>query len=94
MGDFGRYWEGQNCDRIFEKTRVGFGRTELSLRLSCTVFCALSSGQVPGVWVFMGGSSGMDFCIFFRRCLGVESDKLGKVFLQKLGSDLVVQSSR
>ena len=25
---------GQNWDRIFEKTRVGFNRTELSLRLS------------------------------------------------------------
>ena len=35
----------QNWKRIFEKTRVGFGRTELSLRLSCTEFCALSSGH-------------------------------------------------
>ena len=47
LGDFGRYWEGQNWDRIFEKTRVGFGRTELSLRLSCTEFRALSSGHGP-----------------------------------------------
>ena len=31
---FGRYWGGQHCDRIFEKTRVGFGHTGLSLRLS------------------------------------------------------------
>ena len=37
----------QNWKRIFEKTRVGFGRTELSLRLSCTEFCALSSGHGP-----------------------------------------------
>ena len=38
---------GQKWKRIFEKTRVGFGRTELSLRLSCTEFCALSSGHGP-----------------------------------------------
>ena len=38
---FGRYLGGQNWDRIFEKTRVGFGRTELSLRLSWTEFCTL-----------------------------------------------------
>ena len=46
-GGFGRYWRGQNWDRIFEKTRVGFGRPELSLRLCCTEFCALSSGHGP-----------------------------------------------
>ena len=48
---------GQNWDRIFEKTRVGFGRTELSLRLSCTEFCALSSGHGPRDLGFQGGSS-------------------------------------
>ena len=31
---FGLYWGGQHWNRIFEKTKVGFGRTELSLRLS------------------------------------------------------------
>ena len=61
---FGRYWGGQNRKRIFEKTRVGFGRTELSLRLSCTEFCALSSGHGPRGEGFYGGSSGADFCIF------------------------------
>ena len=46
---FGRYWGGQvtNFKSIFEKTRVGFGRTELSLMLSYTEFCALSSGHGP-----------------------------------------------
>ena len=44
---FGRYWGGQIWNRIFGKTRVGFGRTELSLRLSCTEFCALLSGHGP-----------------------------------------------
>ena len=63
LGDFGRYWGGQNWDRIFEKTRVGFGRTELSLRLSCTEFCALSSGHGPMGPGFHGGPSGGDFCI-------------------------------
>ena len=32
---------------ILIKTRVGFGRTELSLMLSYTEFCALSSGHGP-----------------------------------------------
>ena len=56
---------GQNWKRIFEKTRVGFGRTELSLRLFCTEFCALSSGYAPRREGFHGGSSGADFCIFW-----------------------------
>ena len=65
----GGTWGGQNRKRIFEKTRVGFGRTELSLRLSCTEFCALSSGHGPRGEGFYGGSSGADFCIFwvFRK---------------------------
>ena len=61
---------GQNWDRIFEKTRVGFGRTELSLRLSCTEVCALSFGHGPRDLGFQGGSSGVDFCIFFGRYWG------------------------
>ena len=66
---FGQYWGGQNWKRIFEKTSVGFRRTELSLRLSCTEFCALSSGHGPRGLCFYGGSSGADFCIFwvFRK---------------------------
>ena len=52
-------------DRIFEKTRVGFGRTELSLRLSCTEFCALSSGHGPRGEGFYGGRPGWIF-MFFR----------------------------
>ena len=63
-GGFGRYWGGHNWKRIFEKTRVGFGRTELSLRLSCTEFRALSFGHGPRGLGFYGGSSGVDFCIF------------------------------
>ena len=52
---------GQNWKRIFEKNRVGFGRTELSLRLSCTEFCALSSGRGPRGNGFEGGGEGLDF---------------------------------
>ena len=55
---------GENWDRIFEKTRVGFGRTELSLRLSCTELCALSSGHGPRGKGFQGGPSGVDFHVF------------------------------
>ena len=44
---------------------------------------------------FQGGSSGVDFYVFVGSGTGgSKSDKIGKVFLQKLGSDLVVQSSR
>ena len=55
---------GQIWKRIFEKTRVGFGRTELSIRLICTEFCALSSGHGPRVLGFQGGSSRVDFHVF------------------------------
>ena len=60
-----RYWGGQNRKSIFEKTRVGFGRTELSLRLSCTEFCALSSGHGPRGQGFEGGEETLDFHDFF-----------------------------
>ena len=55
---------GENWDRIFEKTRVGLGRTELSLRLSCTECCALSSGHGPRGKGFQGGPSGVDFHVY------------------------------
>ena len=87
----GRYWGARNWKRTFEKTRVGFGRTEVSVRLDGIFFCALSFGHGPGGLGFYGGSSGTVFCIF---CLGgtggIKSDTSEKVFLQKLGSDLAV----
>ena len=49
---------------IFAKTRVGFGRTELSLMLSYTEFCALSSGHGPRGLGLEGGSLGMHFDVF------------------------------
>ena len=69
---FGRYWGGQNRKRIFEKTRVGFGRTELSLRLSCTEFRALSSGHGPRNPWFEGGGETLDFHDLFG---GVKNGK-------------------
>ena len=46
----GRYWSKvTNWKRIIAITRVGFGRTEVSVRLDCIVFCALSYGMVPGI---------------------------------------------
>ena len=41
------------------------GRTELSLRLSCTEFCALSSGHGPRRRGFEGGGETLDFHDFF-----------------------------
>ena len=41
-------------------TRVGFGRTEVSLRLSCTELCALSSGHGPRGRGFEGCSKTLD----------------------------------
>ena len=58
---------GQNWKRIFEKTRVGFGRKELLLRLSCTEFCALSSGHGPTGQGFEGFLKPWDF----HACSGV-----------------------
>ena len=72
----GLYWGGQNWKRIFEKTRVGFGRTELSLRLSCTEFCALSSGHGPRGQGFEGFSKTLDFHDFFG---GFENGKSMKM---------------
>ncbi len=43
---------------IFGKTRLGFGSPELSLRLSCTESCALSSGHGPRGLGFYGGRQG------------------------------------
>ena len=51
---------------IFEKTRVGFGSPELSLRLSCTEFCALSSGHGPRQPWFEGGRERFDFHYFLE----------------------------
>ena len=45
-------------------TRVGFGRIEVSLRLSCTEFCALSSGHGPRGQGFEGFCKTLDFHSF------------------------------
>ncbi len=54
---------GGKLGNVLKKTGVGFGRTELSLRLSRTELCALSSGHGPRGKGFKGGSFGSDFCI-------------------------------
>ena len=61
---------GLNWKRMFEKTRVGFGRTELSLRLSCTEFCALSSGHGPRGRGFKGFSKTLNFHDFGGSKIG------------------------
>ena len=55
---------------MFEKTRVGFGSPELSLRLDCIDFCALSPGHGPRGKGFYGGSPVADFCIFGNSKMG------------------------
>ena len=47
-------------------TEVPFGRTERSLRLSCTEFCALSSGHGPRGQGFEGGGETLDFHDFLE----------------------------
>ena len=59
----------------FEKTRVGFGRTELSLRLSCAEFCALSSGHGPRGRGFEGFCKTLDF----HDCRDLKCNKNMKV---------------
>ena len=51
----------QDWKSIFAKMMVGFGRTELSLRLSSTGFCAISSGHGPRGRGFEGGGETLDF---------------------------------
>ena len=57
---------------FLKKTRVRFGRTELSLRLSCTEFCALSSGHGPRGRGFEAGGETLGFHDFFG---GVKNGK-------------------
>ena len=60
-----------------------------------TVVCALSFRHGPRGQGFEGVSTGVDFHVFGGGTWGgVKSDKIRKVFLQKLGSGLVVQRFR
>ena len=65
--DFGDGTGGVRSDKIrkvfLKKNRVGFGSPELSLRLSCTEFCALSSGHGPRGKGFKGREERGEFCI-------------------------------
>ena len=102
-----RFWgvllggiRGIEIENVFlKRNRVGCGRTELSLRLHCTQFSAIiwawSQGSGSSRGVVRGG-----FSCFLRGPKIREKNslnfsvKIGTVFLKKLGSDLVVQSSR
>ena len=57
-------------------TRVGLGRTELSLMLSYTEFCALSSGHGPRGLGFEGFCKILDFHDFFG---GSKMEKIMKI---------------
>ena len=87
-----RYKGGQNWKRIFEKTRVGFGRTEVSLPVClqsglASIIRAWSQGT--GVGFDRGG-----ILYFWGALLRESKVKIGKVFLQKQGSALVIQRFR
>ena len=72
---FGRNW-GRNWESIFEKTRVGFGRTEVSVPLDGIVVCTLSSGHGPRGRGFEGISKGVDFHVFVWRYWGSKVTQL------------------
>merc|ERR1712167_162234 len=77
----GRYWgrgvkSDKNEKKKFAKTRVGFGRTELSLMLSCTELCALSSGHGPRGRGFEGFCKTLDFHDFWGVKNGKKNMKL------------------
>ena len=57
--DFGNNHD--NWKKLNEKTRVGFGRTEVSVRLDCIVVCALSFVHGPRNPGFQGLGKGLDF---------------------------------
>ena len=65
--DFWGGTRGVKSDKIgkteLTKTKVGFGSPELWLRLSCTEFCALSSGHGPRGLGFYGGRQGRIFVL-------------------------------
>ena len=64
---------GQKCQKlksILMITRVGFGRMDVSLRLSCTEFCALSSGHGPRGRGFEGFCKTLDFHDFCGSKMG------------------------
>ena len=76
-----------------EKTRVGFGRTELSLRLSCTEFCALSFGHGPRDLDFQGFF--FEVVFFFYVFVGSSAKSLQNV--QKIGrknSEIIEKSTK
>ena len=76
-------------EKYFCKTRVGFGRTELSLRLSCTKFCALSSGHGPRGQSFEGICKTLDFHDFFGGSKMGKNENAGWTW-----SDFGLRSSR
>ena len=84
----GRYWRGLNWKRSLEKTRVGSGRTEISVRMDCIIVSSPSSGHGPRGKVFKGVGQGW----IFMFLLGGQNWK--RIFEKKIGSDFVVQSSR
>ena len=66
--DFGKHDE--NWKRIpNKKTRVGFGRTEVSVRLGCIFVCALSFGHGPRNPGFQGFCKRLDFHAFLHGIL-------------------------
>ena len=80
-------WKLQNA-----KTRVGFGRTEVSVRLDCIIVCALLFGyglRNPG---FQGFCARLDFHAFLARCFLETIMNNGNFNTKQLGSGLVVRS--
>ena len=61
LSDTGAVLGGQNWKRIFEKTMVGFGRTEVSLLFVAQLFALHHLGMVPGGEGFEGFSKTLDF---------------------------------
>ena len=69
----GRYWAstgGVELGKFLKKTRVGFGRTEISVRLDGIVFCALSFGHGPRDGGFDRVLKGVIFHGFWSVVLG------------------------
>ena len=75
----GTIWETlENKWKTNGKTMVGFGRTELSLSLSCTEFRALSHGHGFRGPCFNGVRKTWVFHDFWIVCIGPLREKYGK----------------
>ena len=61
-------YRGTKLETSKSKTRVGFGRAEVSVWLDYIVFCAVSFGHASRILGFQGFCTRLDFQVFVHVC--------------------------